>query len=132
MYRQAWRRPIMILFVSVLLLAVGGVGSSAMAADPKETFFKAQACYETLRAHPKKQKYRSNWFTCIEKFRAVYNLDPDGQWAAAGLYMTGTLYVELHKKSYLGADLREAEDLFRRIPLRFPRSAYSQKAAASS
>lgn len=119
------------LICGIVLAAVGLVRTTGMAADPRESFFRAQNCYENLREHPKKQKYRSNWFTCIEKFRSVYNLEPHGRWAPAGLYMTGKLYLELHKKSYLGADLREAEDLFRRITLRFPRSQYSRKAAAA-
>jgi N-acetylmuramoyl-L-alanine amidase len=119
------------LLICALILAVVGMSTTGMAADPKESFFRAQTCYENLREHPKKQKYRSNWFPCIEKFRSVYNLDPDGQWAPAGLYMTGKLYLELHKKSFLGSDLKEAEDLFRRITLRFPKSQYSQKATAA-
>ncbi len=119
------------LLICVLILAAVGMGTTGMAADPKESFFRAQACYENLRDHPKKQKYRSNWFPCIEKFRSVYNLDPDGQWAPAGLYMTGKLYLELHKKSFRTSDLKEAEDLFRRITLRFPKSQYSRKAAAA-
>jgi len=119
------------LLIGALILAAVGMGTAGMAADPKESFFRAQACYENLREHPRKQKYRSNWFPCIEKFRSVYNLDPDGQWASAGLYMTGKLYLELHKKSFLESDLKEAEDLFRRITLRFPKSQYSHKAAAA-
>ena len=71
--KQDWRRLIQGLFVSILILAAGGPDRNAVAADPKETFFRAQSCYETLRAHPKKQKYRSNWFTCIDKFKSVYN-----------------------------------------------------------
>ena len=132
--RQTLPRPGFFKGGLVLVLALVMVGltwDAAPAADPKETFFQAQACYENLRAHPKKQKYRSNWFPCIDKFRSVYSLDPDGQWASAGLYMTGKLYLELHKKSYLGSDLKEAEDLFRRITLRFPKSQYSKKAAAA-
>ena len=119
------------LLICTLILAAVGPGTVGMAADPKESFFQAQACYENLREHPQKQRYRSNWFPCIEKFRSVYNLDPDGPWAAAGLYMTGKLYLELHKKSFLGSDLKEAEDLFRRITLRFPKSQYSQRAATA-
>ncbi len=119
---------LLLLLILTLLLADR---SPANATDPKDTFFKAQACYEKLREQPKKQKYRSNWFPCIEKFRSVYNMSPNGPWAAAGLYMTGKLYAELYKKSYRGSDIKEAEDLFRRITLRFPKSQYSKKAAAA-
>lgn len=122
-------KSIMIVGLILTLLLMGR--APGIAADPKDTFFRAQSCYENLRQHPKKQKYRSNWFPCIEKFRSVYNLNPDGQWAAAGLYMTGKLYLELYKKSYLDTDLQEAADLFRRINLRFPKSGYSPKASAA-
>jgi len=120
------------MFISGLfLLSLGLVGNSVLAADPRDTFFQAQNCYEDLRQHPKKQAYRSHWFKCIEKFRSVYKQDPDGRWAAAGLYNTGKLYLEMYRKSYRKGDLREAQDLFRRITLRFPRSDYAPKAQAA-
>lgn len=120
------------LFVGgVLLIALCLATTSGLAADPRDAFFRAQTCYENLRQNPKKQKYRSHWFTCIEQFRSVHNQNPDGRWAPAGLYMTGTLYLEMYKKSYRKADLQEARDLFRRITLRFPRSDYTPKARAA-
>lgn len=115
----------------LLLVTLCLAGTPGLAANPREAFFRAQNCYEDLRQHPKKQKYRSHWFTCIEKFRSVYNQDPDGRWAPAGLYNTGKLYLEMYKKSYRKADLQEAQDLFRRITLRFPRSDYTPKARAA-
>jgi len=115
----------------LLLLTLCLAGTPGMAADPREAFFRAQNCYEDLRQHPKKQQYRSHWFTCIEQFRSVYNQDPDGRWAPAGLYHTGKLYLEMYKQSYRKADLQEAQDLFRRITLRFPRSDYTPKARAA-
>ena len=128
-YRRRFSRGLLVFWLVIAAVATGRAPVAAV--DPKDTFFRAQSCYEDLREHPKKQKYRSNWFPCIEKFRSVYNMDPDGQWAAAGLYMTGRLYHELYKKSYLDTDLQEAADLFRRITLRFPKSRYSPKAAAA-
>ncbi len=120
------------LLICGLILAVLGMGAvPGRAADSRELFFQAQNCYEDLLDNPKKQQSRSNWFTCIEKFRSVYSMAPGGEWAAAGIYKTADLYTKMYKISYRKADLKEAEDLFRRITLRFPRSAYSKKAATA-
>ena len=54
-------------------------------------------------------KYRHNWRRCADKFHAVYELDPTGPWAAAGLYMTGKLYQELYKWSQTSSDLVSAQ-----------------------
>jgi len=97
----------------------------------KDKYFKAEACYRKLKKSPRKQKYRENWLTCIKKFQAVYRHDPSGQWASAGLYMTGNLYHELYKRSYKNSDKKEAIDNFERIVKRFPKSAYKEKAVIS-
>ncbi|MFC1856655.1 N-acetylmuramoyl-L-alanine amidase [Thermodesulfobacteriota bacterium] len=92
-------------------------------------FYRAEACYQKLRKSSQKQKYRHNWLRCIEKYQAVYRHDPAGPWAAAGLYMSGELYLQLYKRSYLKSDQEEALDIFKRIVRRFPKSRYRQKAA---
>jgi len=102
-----------------------GTSSSA---TPRDTYFKAEACYKKLRNSPAKQKYRDNWLSCIDKFQAVYRQGPSGPWAAAGLYMSGTLYQELYKRSFLQSDKKEAIDIYERIIKRFPRSNYKEKA----
>jgi len=95
----------------------------------KEKYFEAEARYRKLKKSSKKQKYRENWLACIKKFQAVYRHDPSGRWAAAGLYMSGNLYMELYKRSYKKSDKKEAIDNFERIKKRYPHSAYSKKAA---
>jgi N-acetylmuramoyl-L-alanine amidase len=76
-------------------------------------------------------KYRHNWLNCIRKFDDVYRADPDGEWAPAGLYMEGALYLKLYGISYLSSDRKEAIDIFHRIGKRFPNSAYRKKADAA-
>ena len=93
----------------------------------KDKYFEAEACYRKLKKSAKKQKYRENWLACIKKFQAVYRHDPSGKWAAAGLYMSGDLYMELYKRSYKKSDKKEAIDNFERIKKRYPKSAYSKK-----
>jgi len=101
----------------------------SFAATAKEKYFEAEARYRKLKKSSRKQKYRENWLACIKKYQAVYRQDPSGKWAAAGLYMSGNLYIELYKRSYKKSDKKEAIDNFERIKKRYPRSAYSKKAA---
>ena len=95
----------------------------------EDKYFEAEARYRKLKKSSKKQKYRENWLACIKKFQAVYRHDPSGKWAAAGLYMSGNLYMELYNRSYKKSDKKEAIDNYERIKKRYPKSAYSKKAA---
>ncbi|BBO67160.1 hypothetical protein DSCA_10900 [Desulfosarcina alkanivorans] len=100
---------------------------SAWALTPKQQFYRAENAYAALKKNIRHQKYRDRWLACIEKYQMVYRLDPSGPWAAAGLYHSGLLYLELHKRSYLPADRQEAVDAFRRVIQRFPKSRYTPK-----
>ncbi len=94
----------------------------------KDKFVQAKACYTKLLNSPKKRKYRDQWLICIEKFQAVYQYDPSGPWAAAGLYNAGELYRKLFRYSEKESDKKEALDIFERIVKRYPKSRYKQKA----
>ncbi|MDX1708617.1 MAG: N-acetylmuramoyl-L-alanine amidase, partial [Desulfobacterales bacterium] len=98
-------------------------------AAPRDDYLEAEACYRKLRQDSRKIKYRHNWMRCIKKFQSVYKQNPDGPWAAAGLYMSAKLYQELAKFSGSAADLSEAQDLFERVRQRYPQSRYRQKAS---
>jgi len=98
------------------------------AGNAKNKYLKADRCYKSLRNNPARQKYRQYWLGCIQKFDEVYKEDPSGPWAPAGLYMSGTLYYELYKRSRKAADKNEAIDCFERIIKRFPNSKYRSKA----
>jgi len=101
----------------------------SFAETAEDKYYEAEARYRKLKKSVRKQKYRENWLACIKKFQAVYRHDPSGKWAAVGLYMSGNLYMELYKRSYKKSDKKEAIDNFERIKKRYPRSAYSKKAA---
>lgn len=122
------------IYIAYILLTfiVGGIFGNGIceAISPKQAYFNAEACYKQLRSSKTKMKYRDNWLRCIEKFQAVYRLDPSGPWAAAGLFMSGTLYAELSKRSWKASDHQEAIDIFERIIKRYPQSKYNAKAAA--
>ncbi|MFZ5562409.1 MAG: N-acetylmuramoyl-L-alanine amidase [Thermodesulfobacteriota bacterium] len=94
----------------------------------KTRFFEAENCSQALSDNTQKQKYRSNWQQCINAFMGVYEQEPDGPWAAASLYRAAVLYNDLYGVSYRPADRQEAVDLFNRILLRFPDSAYTPRA----
>ena len=96
----------------------------------RDAYYEAEACYNKLRGDSKKMKYRHNWRRCADKFHAVYELDPTGPWAAAGLYMTGKLYQELYKWSQNSSDLVSARNMFKQIVEKFPESRYKIKSAA--
>jgi N-acetylmuramoyl-L-alanine amidase len=96
----------------------------------KQRYFKAERCYLDLRHQPAQQRYRDRWQQCIDQFQAVYQANPDGAWAAAGLYMAGELYLELYKRSFRDADKASATKRFKQIIAEFPSSSYRTKARA--
>jgi N-acetylmuramoyl-L-alanine amidase len=76
-------------------------------------------------------KYRESWLRCIDKFQSVYDKDPDGPWAPAGLFMAATLYQKLYDHSYASDDLESAHSIFNQVITRFPDSRYQAKAASA-
>lgn len=96
--------------------------------NAKDKYLKADRCYKALRNNPARQKYRQNWLECIKKYEEAYRDEPSGPWAPAGLYMSGTLYYELYKRSGKTSDKNEAVDSFERIIKRFSKSKYRPKA----
>ena len=116
--------------IAAVLILTGLCGfSTAHAADAAgKLYFEAEACSRKLLDSQKKQKYRANWLVCIDQFQEVYRRDPRGPWAAAGLYMSGSLYRDLYERSGNPDDNREAIDHFQRILKRFPKSGYADRA----
>jgi N-acetylmuramoyl-L-alanine amidase len=119
-------RMIACLGICILILTcLHPADASATSAENK--YYKADASYRALLKSSSKKKYRHNWLNCIEKFQAVYDHDPSGPWAAAGLFMCGKLYYGLSIQSGLTSDMRQARDLFKRIIKRFPQSRYKSR-----
>lgn len=119
--------------VAVTLLTAWCCGP-AWSATAQSKFYAADRCLTQLQKNPKQQKYRDHWLTCVRKYLAVYRHDPHGPWAAAGLYYAGTTYGELHKRSFLAEDRRDALELLDKVVRYFPDSRYkprAQKAAAA-
>jgi len=94
----------------------------------KQQYNLADKCYRRLLSDQRKQKYRDNWLKCIDGFKKVYQYDPSGIWAAAGLYKTAELYQGLHRKSFRDSDLERSREYFNRIIADYPDSSYREKA----
>jgi len=125
--KTAKKRFITSIILLILFLIM--LFPSLSAADPRDTYFDAEACYRSLRQNPAKIKYRHNWMRCIKKYQSVHNQDPAGPWAAAGLYRSAQMYQDLAKFSGRESDKKEALDIFQQIVASYPKSRYRQKAA---
>lgn len=101
--------------------------ATSTADNAESKYYKADACYKKLRNSASKKRYRHNWETCIKKYKAVYEHDPSGPWAAAGLFMCGKLYYGLSVQSGLESDLKTARSFFQRIIRDYPDSRYKSK-----
>ena len=115
--------------MALLILAAVLLSAGFSLAAPRDAYFDAETCYGNLRQNPQKMKYRHNWMRCIRKFESVYKQDPDGPWAAAGIFMSAKMYQSLARFSGNSSDLSEARDLFGRVVQRYPQSRYRQKAS---
>jgi N-acetylmuramoyl-L-alanine amidase len=101
--------------------------TSALTAEDR--YPDAEACVSSLKQSSRKMKYRDNWLQCIEKYYSIYRQDPDGDRAAASLYMSGKLYADLYSQSRRKSDLRAAHTMYEKVIASFPDSRYKVKAA---
>ncbi len=113
--------------VTLIFMIHTALVGPAWCLSPKDQYYRAENAYAALKKNPRHQKYRDKWLACIENYQTVSRLEPSGPWAAAGLYKAGLLYLELHKHSFLEADLEEAADSFQQVIQRFPGSRYTPK-----
>ena len=124
---KAWRIKVDYRFWVVLVLVLTCYGQPLFAATPKNQYLAADKAYTALKKRPSLQKYRDRWMGCIEKFQRVYAIDPSGSWAAAGLYRSALLYLELGRHSGLEKDTQTAIDTFGQVIREFPKSRYAAK-----
>ncbi len=109
------------------LKRLGKKALSPSQAKVAELLKKGYAVRKRLFASKKKQKYRDQWNLCIQYFEKAYDTDPQGPRAAEALYMVGTLYEGLSKKSFLDKDKISAATYFARLKQDFPQSPYADK-----
>lgn len=121
---------VMTLFI-ILFLSCPGIKGNVLAASgcttPECNYYKAEKAYNTLLKSPKLKSRRDKWVSCINGFKKVYDQEPDGPWAPAGLYMAGLLSKNLYNYSSRSEDLSQAIELLEKTT-DFRKSKYSLEA----
>ena len=125
--RTTWRCATVLLLMVFIFLAGLFADQTAYAITPKKQYLLADKAYGSLKKNPRHQKYRDKWMACIKKYERVYQLDSSGPWAAAGLYQSGRLYLQLQRHSGLAKDRQAAIDAFGQVIQEFPNSSYTPK-----
>ena len=122
-------RIMALVMMFCFIIPVFSATHSALAAcdKPDCAYYQAEKEYNALLKNPKLKNRRDKWLDCIDGFKKVYKMDPDGVWAPAGLYMTGLLYKHLHKYSGNADDLEQAVEHFEKAKA-FSQSQYSLEA----
>ncbi len=120
------RINILLAAVVLSLLAASFLPQPLMARTKKNTagvaFEKARSMYRALMRSPLRQKYRSNWVRVITAYRKIYVAFPGTNYAFRARYMVGKLYLGLYRFSRRNSDLSSAEDAFRTVVEKHPRS----------
>ena len=93
--------------------------------EARGKYFKAEHSYRSLPENASENE----WLECIKQFYEVYTCDPDGRWAAAGLFQSATLYQKLSQSIQKKAYADQSEKLLKFILEKFPESVYCGKSA---
>lgn len=130
--RNCHLRYIVCWFLFLLLFIPAGIGgpASSWALSPQDAYIRAKRDYVTFKSSSR-TKYRQFWLEHIDKFKKIYSDDPEGPMAAACLYMTGSIYQELHRYSGRKGDLYTSIDTYERLCKRFPESPLAKEAKVS-
>ena len=88
----------------------------------------AKECYRKLTTDETLMADRNNWLTCIDKLKAVHDLDSTGETGAESLYLGGKLYGELFKRSNQAEDKAAGLDLLSRVTKQHPASIFRKAA----
>ncbi|KPA13439.1 cell wall hydrolase [Candidatus Magnetomorum sp. HK-1] len=93
--------------------------------EARGKYFKAEYCATNI---PNRSS-ETEWLRCVQRFYEVYQCDPDGRWAAAGLFQTAILYRELYHHTQKQQYADQSENLLKQILKQFPESVYCGKSA---
>ncbi len=122
------RLPVIINITILILLLHLSQPYPAGGKSAKQLYFDGEACYKELCEHRSRQKYRSYWESCIERFADVYRQYPENPWAPAAMFMSGRLYENLYEHSYNNNDREKAAAIYNRLIDTYPDSDYRNKA----
>lgn len=110
------------------LLLISIMGPSPVFADnPEKLYRQAEKCHERLMKSSLKRKFRQFWIPCLKYYKKVYTLYPDSQWAPAGLYQSGQLYLAFYQQFQREDDQAAALNNFKKVINLYPASPYKAK-----
>ena len=115
-----------IIAVFVLMCLLPSLTNAKRAAE--KYYYSASACYKNLKKYPKKLTSVDEWLKCIHMAEAIYTTEPNGPWASAGLFQTGSFYYALFQQTKNKDYITKAEDHFQTLLNQFPLSQYATKA----
>jgi len=119
------------LFSIFLLLIIGGATPLDAANTPQDLYTQAVNCHKAVKDSPIGKSQRSSWDPCIQKAKSIYEMNPKGGWAAAGLFLTGSYYEDTFTFFKQTSDLENAKIAYERLVREHPSSAYTQQAKES-
>ena len=93
--------------------------------EAREKYFKAENCSKNIIANASE----TEWLRCVQRFREVYQCDPEGQWAAPGLFQSALLYQKLYNITKKQKYADRFESLLKGIIRNYPENIYCDKAA---
>jgi len=93
--------------------------------EARGKYFKAEYCSKNIPNNASE----TEWLRCIQRFHEVHQSDPDGRWAAAGLYQTAILSRELFYRTQKQQYADQSENVLKSILKQYPESVYCGKAA---
>jgi N-acetylmuramoyl-L-alanine amidase len=103
--------------------------SRARAVDPAdEAFSSAKEAYLSLKADPKRRKYRDQWLAIAKRFETVANKHTRSPRAADALFNMASLYSDLYRVSLSHKDLRASIDAWERLYSKYPKSTLADDA----
>ena len=111
----------MAFMVLVLFLISSSYAFSAPCKTGECQYYRAEKSHKAFLKDTKAQKRRDRWMDVIDEYRKVAEIEPDGPFAAVGLYKTGTLYMGLYEVSKNKKDQARARDYFEKAS-RFKKS----------
>lgn len=111
----------MAFMVLVLFLISASSAFSAPCKTGECQYYRAEKSHKAFLKDSKAQKRRDRWMDVIDEYRKVAEIEPQGSFAAVGLYKTGTLYMGLYAVSKNKKDQARAREYFEKAS-RFKKS----------
>jgi N-acetylmuramoyl-L-alanine amidase len=93
-----------------------------------DTLISAKTCYQKILSDENMAKDRNSWLACVEKFKGVYEQNPDGEQGAESLYLTGKLYGDLFVRTNQAEDKNLGLQMLSQVTKQYPSSSFRKPA----